>query len=851
MPSIFSRLIERLPFFPRGRPGFTPELRAALPALKHSWEMLLSANTRLWSQISSARQSSDDDVFVSMVHVRTRSTAMCVDVFAMLRYLKDMSGRDPVELEHPFQSLQAAINREIAGVAEPSGVPLIMPLGEIDAAMSQVVGTKMAHLGEIRKTFPDFRIPEGFVATSAAYHLFMNCNGLRDEINRRLQTVEVRDLVDMFRVSSELQLLIINSPLPDELQEALRLAYRDLEAKAGRRGVRVAVRSSAVGEDTVETSFAGQYRTELNVGEDLLFMAYKEVLASKYALTAMNYRLSLGLKDEDLPMCVGCMIMEDSSAGGVMYTQDPTSPDTGTLFVNAVHGLGKAISDGYVNPDHWEVSKQPELRIQKQVIRNKRQKIASFLSEEGVTLIPTPPSQSALPSLTEGQVLALSRIGVALENHFQYALDIEWSVSKGGEPSLLQARPLKRVSTGPPKPGNAPPAAEILARGGQTASPGTASGTVFVVRNNTDLLQFPEGAVLVTTMPHPRWSALLPRAAAVVTEQGGGIFGHLANIAREFGIPALFDVQDATTILRTGMRVTVHASRLVVSAEDPSLPEQAPRRRRKTPVDSPVFKTLFAVMSKVDPLTSLNPLAPRLSPDKIKTLRDIAHACNLLACRQVLALAGVPGLTHALDVKHSADWRVLDLDDPGLGNARLPGHSPQPVPLSRHPLLKAVWSGLSRHPEHHLKPTSVSGARLGFLHRLFPVARPVPAPHPRIFVVSGNICHLYLSVDQASFFIQAQTGETMEENSASLLWQWQGPRRPSSVWLDGLVPALEQRGFEVDRKEDGCLLRSSGRTSMDIAGRACFLGFLIGHVLQWRENPTLPQEMGLPTSKEG
>ena len=79
-----------------------------------------------------------------------------------------------------------------------------------------------------------------------------------------------------------------------------------------------------------------------------------------------------------------------------------------------------------------------------------------------------------------------------------------------------------------------------FSRVGETAGPGVAAGPVFLVRNNLDLLQFPEGGVLVTAFPHPSWATLLSRAAAVVTDRGG-ITGHLANVAREFGIPALFN----------------------------------------------------------------------------------------------------------------------------------------------------------------------------------------------------------------------------------------------------------------------------------------------------------------------
>jgi len=79
----------------------------------------------------------------------------------------------------------------------------------------------------------------------------------------------------------------------------------------------MAMRSSAVGEDS-RASFAGQYATILNVTQDHLSEAYKEVIAGKYAPKALHYRISYGFSDEETAMAVLALTMVDARTSGVM-----------------------------------------------------------------------------------------------------------------------------------------------------------------------------------------------------------------------------------------------------------------------------------------------------------------------------------------------------------------------------------------------------------------------------------------------------------------------------------------------------------------------------------------------------
>jgi pyruvate,water dikinase len=94
---------------------------------------------------------------------------------------------------------------------------------------------------------------------------------------------------------------------------------------------------------------------------------------------------------------------------------------------------------------------------------------------------------------------------------------------------------------------------------GTPASPGRAEGIARVVVHESDFGRIEPGNVLVTTTTTPAWTPLFPALAALVTETGG-ILSHAAVVAREYGLPAVVGVKDATHHVTDGARVRVDGS---------------------------------------------------------------------------------------------------------------------------------------------------------------------------------------------------------------------------------------------------------------------------------------------------
>ena len=308
--------------------------------------------------------------------------------------------------------------------------------------LADQVGSKMANLGEI-SNHAHLKVSNGFVITARAYQRFMEHNDLQDEIYRRILSTDRERIDQLYGLSAAIQQLIIRSPLPEDLEDAISEQYHMLEQEDG-KGVTVVLRSSALGEDFTETSFAGQYRSALNVSSESIHQVYKEIIASKYGLQAIMYRFNRGIRDEDVAMCVGCMSMVDAASGGVAYSRNPIDIRDNAIFINSVWGLPKTVVDGSAASDLFVVSRENPMAILRKDIPVKEQKFVCY-PDEGVCRMDMTGDKDGLASLDDAQVLEIARLAALLEDYYGAPQDIEWAIQEDGSIIILQCRPLKQT----------------------------------------------------------------------------------------------------------------------------------------------------------------------------------------------------------------------------------------------------------------------------------------------------------------------------------------------------------------------------------------------------------------------
>ncbi len=107
---------------------------------------------------------------------------------------------------------------------------------------------------------------------------------------------------------------------------------------------------------------------------------------------------------------------------------------------------------------------------------------------------------------------------------------------------------------------------------GIPASHGQAEGRIKVVRNLQDLPEINREMILVVPYTDSGWAPLLVRAGGLIAEAGGRL-SHGAIIAREYGIPAIMDVHNATWILQDGQRVRMDGSRGIIELSNDLRPD--------------------------------------------------------------------------------------------------------------------------------------------------------------------------------------------------------------------------------------------------------------------------------------
>jgi pyruvate, water dikinase len=444
---------------------------------------------------------------------------------------------------------------------------IVVWLDQVGKNDISLVGGKCANLGEL--TSKGINVPPGFAVTADAFRRFLEETQIAEIIHKTVRSSEGPRHPEQYEeASEEIRKIIESAPMPKDIAEEVRSAYRELEKRTGTNGVKVAVRSSATGEDLPDASFAGQQDTYLNVkGEDQLVHYVQKCWSSLYTPRAIFYREEKGFPHEKVLISVGVQKMVDSEVSGVIFTLDPVNGDPSKIIIESTWGLGEALVAGVIRPDRFIVDKGTLQIVHKEIVPKLLEHVPNL--QTGLTVQRDVPAERRnAASLSDEHVVELAKLARDIEDHYQSPQDVEFAVEKGSSGHavyVVQTRPETFWAKM-----KAPPESQVhvldrvVAVQGLAASPGLHAGRAKIVLSLQDAgRMMKEKDILVTRMTNPDWVPYMKIAGAIVTEDGGTTC-HAAIVSREMGIPCIVGARNATKILQSGREYTVDAKTGVV-----------------------------------------------------------------------------------------------------------------------------------------------------------------------------------------------------------------------------------------------------------------------------------------------
>ncbi|XP_054711334.1 uncharacterized phosphotransferase YvkC-like [Uloborus diversus] len=307
---------------------------------------------------------------------------------------------------------------------------------------SQIVGGKgcsLILLTHLATKTSEFKVPKGFVITTAAFERHIESNPdvklAIEELNRATCQKTVFDLqqkctkcMEVFNSSK------LSEDLKQEMKKVLSSLYESLE------NVRFSVRSSAYGEDSEDLSAAGQMLTVLGVRSlKSIADAVIKCWSSKFSFEAVQYSRQNGQLITS-PMAVVVQEMVPSEVSGILFTTDPVTGDPTYPCITANYGLGETVVSALAEPDTIKLKRNvnKSLSVFEKTVGSKKTQV--HMTDGDGTEQKFYDSETS-SCLTDELAVKIGNVGILIEKCFCGPRDIEWALYRG-ELFLLQARPI-------------------------------------------------------------------------------------------------------------------------------------------------------------------------------------------------------------------------------------------------------------------------------------------------------------------------------------------------------------------------------------------------------------------------
>ncbi|WP_321329880.1 PEP/pyruvate-binding domain-containing protein [uncultured Ilyobacter sp.] len=291
---------------------------------------------------------------------------------------------------------------------------MMIPIKEIRKKDLPKVGEKAYNLSKLNSS--GYLIPDGISLTEDIYRNFLSETGLIDKIRMELARRELSAMrwEELWDTSLRIRNLFLRTEIPEKIYRELFRGLSEYE------GLPVVVRSSAPGEDSGNSSFAGLHESYVDIeGVDNIITHIKLVWASLWSDRALLYRKELGLDPWKSSMGVIVQNLIKGDVSGVAFSRDPTDKDQ--MVIEAVPGLNQDLVDGKVEPERWMIDTEDGSIKER------------YSSSNSTTL------------LNEKELEILHSTLKSLHAEYGFAVDLEWTL-KDNKFYILQVRPVTTLT---------------------------------------------------------------------------------------------------------------------------------------------------------------------------------------------------------------------------------------------------------------------------------------------------------------------------------------------------------------------------------------------------------------------
>lgn len=632
----------------------------------------------------------------------------------------------------------------------------------------KMVGGKAGSLSDLIKI--NIPVPNGFVITIDACRQFLRANDIERPIRQSLRKLETdeRFLNDLEEITGNIRKMILSATLTDELKNALKAAYNQL---VGPQKKSVSVRSSASAEDQISHSFAGQFKTVLNViSFDNLVEAFKEVLASNFNARSIIYRLNAGLSVADFNMAVLCQIIVEARTAGVLFTVDPAAPKSERMLLSAVAGLGSLAVGGEAPADLYHPLRSGnEMKIPAEIAEKSFKEVCS--PEGGIHREEVLPQQRNLPLLSVKEIHSLTGLGVMIESLTGKPQDIEWAITEEDMIYILQSRPFRLTGK---KPGvDETIQGKVLLQGGALSSSGRSIGKVKIIHSSSDINNLDNGPIIaVLHQSLVEVARFMKNISGIVVDKGNPA-DHLSNVAREYGVPMLTRIENATHTLHNDQWITIDADQgIILPAPQETLQNLQENKpfipstkilQEKILADFPESERLHNLIVHLN-LTdayghAFSIMECRSVHDLIRYIHEMAVLTMFEAGDEITEEAGF--YIHRLDGNINFHFLIIDMGGglaPGLNNMKISTSDILSTPLL------ALWNGATTPGlRWNVPPPAVSLQGL-FGRTITDASGPRPVGNSSYAIIAKDYLNLNARIDFHFTLIDTVCGRNSRDN---------------------------------------------------------------------------------------